>query len=433
MIPQSLRVSWKSVPLRLIRMRVRNWRATAAGTRAFYQRLKSSGASYECDRLRALRALHEMPSMKVVAIAAKYARVDGALHIGGVETYLTQLGRALCGTCEFVVYQPGDSAFGHEYEGLTAVSYPAGSCQALVDYVERNVLGARDVLLFSNEQQKAVSQRKRSVAIQHGIYWDLPVEYYSTNALARRCSGAYKLFDNWRNLRRLGKHRNVVCVDYAYSTWLRSVTDCHPCERRLWTIPNHAGGEFFELGSPPQGNDVLILFARRFMRFRGTRLFANVAARLLATYPHVRVTLSGEGPDSAAMQRILPPSARVRYCRVDHSEMPALLSEHHVVVVPSLGSEGTSLSAIEGMAAGRAVVASAVGGLPNIIFDGFNGLLVQPGDEQELYLALESLVTSAELRDRLGTAGRTTSRAQLGFDVWAKRWRAVIDEVAEIT
>ncbi|AMN46926.1 hypothetical protein ACG33_07415 [Steroidobacter denitrificans] len=368
--------------------------------------------------------------MKVVAIVAKYARPDGTREIGGVETYMSQLAGALRGNCEFFVYQAAAKAFEHQFENLTAVGHPVASCQALVNHVERHVLGAADVLLFSNEQHEAVSERQRSVAIQHGIYWDLPVAYYSTNALARRFGGAYKAFDNWRNLRRLRRHRNIVCVDYAYQTWLHSVTDFHSRERRLWVIPNHASAEFFELDSPPQDGSVSILFARRFMSFRGTRLFVSVAARLLAAHPLVRVTLSGDGPDCAAMQRILPPSERAKYCRVDHGEMPALMREHHIVVVPSLGSEGTSLSAIEGLAAGRAVVASAVGGLPNIILDGFNGLLVQPGDQQELYLALQSLVNSAELRNRLGQAGRATCGAQLGFRAWAGRWRAVIAQVA---
>lgn len=367
--------------------------------------------------------------MKVVVIASKYARADGGLHIGGIETYISQLARALRGTCDLVVYQPGDRAFTHEFEDLTVVAHADANRQALTDHVVRRVLGPRDLLLFSSEQLNAASDWKRSIVIQHGIYWDLPVEYYTSNGIARRLSGAYKLFDNWRNLRRLRDHRNIVCVDYAYPTWLRSVTDFRAGARRIWIIPNNAGAEFFEIESPAQGGVISILFARRFMRFRGTRVFANVAAGLLKAYPHVRFTLSGEGPDGAAMQKILPPSERVRYCRVDHSDMPALLREHDIVVVPSLGSEGTSLSAIEGLAAGRAVVASAVGGIPNIIMNGFNGLLVPPGDEQQLHFALRLLVESPSLRSSLGQAGRATSRAQLGFDAWAGRWCDVIDQV----
>lgn len=367
--------------------------------------------------------------MKVVAIVAKYARADGRREIGGVETYMSQLARALRPDCEFLAYQPSSETFEHQFEDLTAVGHPADSCRSVVDHVVRHVLGAGDVLLFSSEQLNAASAWKRSVVIQHGIYWDLPVEYYSASALARGLSGCYKLYDNWRNIRRLRGHRNIVCVDYAYSTWLRSITNFRNGQRRLWIVPNSASADFFEIGEPLRAGMVSVLFARRFMRFRGTRLFASVAARLLGEYEHVRFTLCGEGPDGGAMQKILPPSRRVRYCRVDHHDMPALLGEHHIVVVPSLGSEGTSLSAIEGLAAGRAVVASAVGGLPNIILDGFNGLLVPPGDEQQLYLALRSLIESAELRARLGRASRDTSRAQLGPDAWARRWRAVIDEL----
>src|SRR5579883_2122200 len=336
---------------------------------------------------------------KVVAIAAGYASSDGKLQIGGVQTYLTQLAAALRGAWEFLIYQPADRAFERDFADLRAVGRPVANCQALTEHVVLRVLGQHDLLLFSTEQLNAASSWTRSIVIQHGIYWDLPVAYYTRGKLAHRFGGAYKLFDNWRNLRRIRGHQNVVCVDYAYATWLRSITDGGAGKVRIWTIPNNAGSAFFQVGPASQDGAVAILFARRFMTFRGTLLFARVAARLLERHGQARVTLCGEGPDEAKMKEILPPSKRVRYCRVEHSEMPAMLREHHIVVVPSLGSEGTSLSAIEGLAAGRAVVASAVGGIPNIILDGFNGRLVPPNDEESLYQGLQSLIESHELRD----------------------------------
>ena len=368
--------------------------------------------------------------MKVVAIAAKYARPDGTREIGGVETYLTQLARALKGTCEVVVCHPAERDFEVVFPELRVVGRRTSSYQALTDHVTSRMLGERDILLISNEQLYASSDWKRSITIQHGIYWDLPVQYYTRNALARRFGHLYKAFDNWRNVRRIRPHRNVVCVDHAYPTWLRAITDTGADEARLWIIPNNAGDQFFGIAAPPDDGTVAILFARRFIRIRCTRQFARVARRLVEAFPHVRITLCGDGPDGGVMREILPESSRVKYRRADHSDMPSVLREHHVTVVPSLGSEGTSFSVTEGLAAGRAVVASAVGGIPNVILDRFNGLLVQPGDEEQLYRALGSLVESPELRARLSEGARQSSRAQLHFDEWARRWREVIETVA---
>ena len=80
--------------------------------------------------------------------------------------------------------------------------------------------------------------------------------------------------------------------------------------------------------------------------------------------------------------------------------------------MPSL-SEGFPLAVLEAMMAGRAVVASRVGGIPEMIVDGETGLLVPPKDAGALASALAWLIASPSLRDRLGKAAR--SRAMQEF------------------
>ena len=73
------------------------------------------------------------------------------------------------------------------------------------------------------------------------------------------------------------------------------------------------------------------------------------------------------------------------------------------------------MSVLEAMAAGLPVVASAVGGIPELVVDGETGLLVPPGDPDALADALGKLITDPELRQRLGAAGR--ARAEACFDL----------------
>jgi glycosyltransferase involved in cell wall biosynthesis len=77
-----------------------------------------------------------------------------------------------------------------------------------------------------------------------------------------------------------------------------------------------------------------------------------------------------------------------------------------VAVVPSIVPEGFPLVALEAMAAGRPVIASRTGGLPEVVVDEETGLLVGPGDVGELQRALERLLADESLRRRLGRAGR---------------------------
>jgi len=89
-----------------------------------------------------------------------------------------------------------------------------------------------------------------------------------------------------------------------------------------------------------------------------------------------------------------------------------------VVAVPSR-REGYGVVAREAMAWGRPVVASAVGGLLDAVDDGVTGVLVPPGDVRALRSALERLLGDAELRARLGAAGREKVQRELSFDAAA--------------
>ena len=104
---------------------------------------------------------------------------------------------------------------------------------------------------------------------------------------------------------------------------------------------------------------------------------------------------------------------------VPHAELGPLYERAAVVACPSQ-REGFGVVCAEAMAYGRPVVASAVGGLLDLVVDGETGLLVPPRDVSALRSALERLLGDAELRRRLGTAAR--QRIQEHF-----AWPAVTD------
>lgn len=121
---------------------------------------------------------------------------------------------------------------------------------------------------------------------------------------------------------------------------------------------------------------------------------------------------AGTGPEGDALHdraRRLGVAARVRWLGQVADVCPVLAAAD-VVVMPSL-AEGLGVAAMEAMAAGRPVVASAVGGLPELIADGEQGLLVPPGDAAALAEALARCLGDTGLRDRLGESGRRRAEA----------------------
>ena len=141
------------------------------------------------------------------------------------------------------------------------------------------------------------------------------------------------------------------------------------------------------------------------------------------------VALAGEGPERDALRRQaaeLDIDVRLLGSRTD---VDALLARADVVVSPSL-SEGLSNAVMEAMAAGRPVVATAVGGTPELLADG-RGVLVPPGDPGALADALGAVLTDPEAARRLGDNAREWSDVHLHADTMVARHLMLYDEMWE--
>jgi glycosyltransferase involved in cell wall biosynthesis len=128
-----------------------------------------------------------------------------------------------------------------------------------------------------------------------------------------------------------------------------------------------------------------------------------------------RAAIVGDGPDREDVAAELGDAGRLLGEREDVSEQ---LAQADAFVLSSR-SEGLPMAILEAMAAGLPVVATAVGGIPELVADGETGLLVPPGDPDALAAALRRLVADPELRRRLGEAAR--ARVEERFSLAATR------------
>lgn len=97
------------------------------------------------------------------------------------------------------------------------------------------------------------------------------------------------------------------------------------------------------------------------------------------------------------------------------NDIPALLNNADIVILPTY-SEGTPRSLVEAMAAGRPVIATRVGGIPSLIKHGETGMLIDPGDPQQLAAAIVELIKSPEKRVAMGISARRYALANHAFD-----------------
>ena len=151
-----------------------------------------------------------------------------------------------------------------------------------------------------------------------------------------------------------------------------------------------------------------LIMAAAFRPAKGHQHLLEAVERLARQGIHFELTLAGD-PNSGTgdlMRREVIRRGLTEVVRFagQVADMAALLREHEVFVLPS-ESEGLPLCILEAMACGLAVVATRVGGIPEIVEEGKNGLLVDPGEPAQLTESLQKLIGSEELRRELGEAG----------------------------
>jgi glycosyltransferase involved in cell wall biosynthesis len=150
-------------------------------------------------------------------------------------------------------------------------------------------------------------------------------------------------------------------------------------------------------------------------RLKEPKDFVGLVRVLTRVHAPFRAAIIGDGPDRGEVEA----AAGEVELLGERADVPAQLADSDVFALWSR-SEGMPMSVAEAMAAGLPVVASDVGGVPELVQDGVTGLLVTSGDEAALAAALELLLQDRDLRRRLGAAGR--ERALDLFDV--ARFRA---------
>jgi glycosyltransferase involved in cell wall biosynthesis len=183
---------------------------------------------------------------------------------------------------------------------------------------------------------------------------------------------------------------------------------------------------------------VLVAGIGRLVPLKGFDYLVHALAEAAKDDPRLRLVLVGDGSERTALAdraTSLGVADRVNLVgAVAHDDVPEYLAAADVVVVPSIRFEGLVDGlpnvALEAMAAGKPLVATRVGGLPELVHDGRNGLLVEEKSASELASAILGLVGDAGLRARLGAAARDEIRAERSWESVARRFVEIYERAA---
>lgn len=208
---------------------------------------------------------------------------------------------------------------------------------------------------------------------------------------------------------------------------------------RMRVIPNvpaaEPPGEGFDregLRREIGGEDVehLVLAVARLQPEKGIDDLVAAAAPLRARLPGLRVAVAGSGPEEEALR------ARIAVAGLEdavsllgtRSDVGALLAAADAFCLPSR-HEGLPISLLEAMQAGLPCVATRVGGVPGVLDDGVNGVLVEPSDPETLAAALERVLTDRAEGSAMGAAARELVRERYAAAAAARAYADVYDEL----
>jgi N-acetyl-alpha-D-glucosaminyl L-malate synthase BshA len=214
------------------------------------------------------------------------------------------------------------------------------------------------------------------------------------------------------------------------STWLAEATRRNlelPSDFPIDVVPNFVDTDRFA-PAPPAALPFLV-HVSNFRPLKRTGDVVRIFARLRARRP-ARLRLVGDGPDRAdaeALARALGVAADVELTG-ERDDLPALLAGATAFLLPS-ETESFGLAALEALAAGVPVVASRVGGLPEVVRDGEDGFLHAVGDVEAMAASAARLVDDPDLRVRLGAAARARAVADFRAEPAVDRYEAVYRRV----
>lgn len=358
-------------------------------------------------------------------IYSRYLAEDNQTKtIGGVQTYITDLCEVITemgGKVRIVQFSKNDfrcdlsenvSVAGFVVKGKTT----GIRSQRLYDAAVKSRDEENTLTIFATDTIIPPKVSGTCLAIQHGIFWDIPrnCEHSLIRQVASRAVSAYRI------VKRLTNVQTVVCVDYNFLNWYR--TQANRVAGYVSVIPNYTR---IALKNSKPEDKVNIIFARRLFDYRGTRVFTQAVKRILDAYKNVTVTVAGSGPDEEWMKRQLQQYDNVAFIHYESHESLDIHADKHIAVVPTVGSEGTSLSLLEAMSAQCAVVCTNVGGMTNIVLDGYNGLMVNAGSADQLYEAMRKLVADKDMRNAIAQKGYETANCCFSYEKWKAKWTEI--------
>lgn len=277
-----------------------------------------------------------------------------------------------------------------------------------------------DCIIFCSETATVPILGYQTILVQHGIGFDYRAQGKSSKLIGLFGRGKIgQMAQRFEALKAAKLVDKIVAVDYVYPTWL--MTFYPEWKNKVITIPNFT----YQLEIKPieRNKFTRIIFARRLVERRGVRIFSEAIDLLMNSQDEFNFEfgIAGEGEYLNQLEEKYKEIPEVKIFKYDQKDSLTIHSKYDIAVVPSLASEGTSLSLLQAMAAQCVVITTGVGGTSNIIIDNYNGIICAP-TAIALAQAIKKLASNKDDSKRMARAGFETIKYGFSYSQWSQRW-----------
>ena len=225
--------------------------------------------------------------------------------------------------------------------------------------------------------------------------------------------------------RSLGLFKNNVTIYIAVSEYVKNRLVSSGLDKDLITvIPNMVNNP--KSNAEPI-NGKYVAYIGRISEEKGIKTLLAATSRR----SNMQFLLAGNGPLLPAYKRCAPKNANF-VGWLNKQQLSSFYREARFIVVPSEWYETFGLVAVEAMSHGLPVIASRIGGLPELVEDGVTGLLFEPGNSEELSSKMKLLWDNPDLCKKMGQAGREKAIRDYNKNVYYKRLTAAYKKAIDI-
>lgn len=340
-------------------------------------------------------------------------------YLGGAERYLVELAKLISSLgYQPIVYQSARERWEREYDGIPVIGLPTRGDLQLLNQRFHEEISPSALAIYFAFYLAAPHANVRSIGISHGVYWDVG----NDQPLVAQQERIEAVLDPIANLSR------VVSVDTNTINWVRGIQSY--LAKKFVYIPNFVDLEKFkDVAQQKSDERLIVLYPRRLYGPRGFWLLKEIIPEFIHRYPNIEFHFVGQAePDaeSSVREMIHEYPENVRWYTLQFDEMPQAYQAADITLIPTVNSEGTSLSCLEAMAAGNAVIASNVGGLPDLVISGYNGILIDPS-ANALRDALNMLCQDQKLRHKFGSRAQEVVQT-FNITQWQASWIKILKE-----